>query len=84
MTYPVGEQYQYSNLNYSILGSVIEEVSIQSYKEYMNENIFKPLEMDNSYADPKDDKNNTIAVGYQTVFGFKVQNLKHCFLQNNT
>ena len=28
--------------------------------------------MNNSYADPKDDINNTIAVGYQTVFGMKV------------
>ena len=72
LTYPVGEQYQYSNLNYGILGLVVEEVTNKSYKEYINEYIFKPLEMNNSYADPKDDTNNTIAVGYQTVFGIKV------------
>ena len=28
--------------------------------------------MHNSYADPKDDTNNTSATGYQTVFGFKM------------
>ena len=72
LTYPVGDQYQYSNLNYGILGLVVEEVTNQSYTEYVNEYIFKPLEMNNSYADPKDDRNNTIAVGYQTVFGMKV------------
>lgn len=72
LTYPVGEQYQYSNLNYSILGLVVEEVTNKSYKEYVNEYIFKPLEMINSYTDPKDDLNNTIAVGYQTVFGVKM------------
>lgn len=72
LTYPVGNQYQYSNLNYGILGLVVEEVTNKSYKEYINENILKPLEMNNSYADPKDDTNNTIAVGYQTVFGMKV------------
>ena len=72
LTYPVGDQYQYSNLNYGILGLVVEEVTNKSYKEYINEYIFKPLEMNNSYADPKDDKNNTIADGYQTVFGMKV------------
>ena len=72
LTYPVGEQYQYSNLNYGILGLVVEEVTNKSYKEYINENIFKPLEMNNSYADPKDDRNHTIAGGYQTVFGIKM------------
>ena len=73
LTYPVGEQYQYSNLNYGILGLVVEEVTNKSYKEYINENIFKPLEMNHSYAIPKDDTNNTIAAGYQTVFGMKVK-----------
>ena len=72
LTYPVGDQYQYSNLNYGILGLVVEEVTNQSYKDYLNEFIFKPLEMNNSYTDPKDDTNNTIAAGYQTIFGMKV------------
>lgn len=69
---PVGKHYEYSNLNYSILGAVIEEVTNTPYKAYIDEFIFKPLEMNNSYADPKDDINNTIAHGYQTVFGMKV------------
>ncbi|MBY7125080.1 beta-lactamase family protein [Bacillus sp. 16GRE42] len=68
----MGQQYQYSNLNYNILGLIIEEVTNKSYKEYINEFIFKPLEMSNSYVNPKDDKNNAIATGYQTVFGLKV------------
>ncbi|PGU46870.1 serine hydrolase [Bacillus cereus] len=72
LTYSVGERYQYSNLNYNILGLVIEEVTNKSYKEYINEFIFKPLEMNNSYVNPKDDTNNAIATGYQTVFGLKV------------
>ncbi|MGE7624707.1 serine hydrolase domain-containing protein [Viridibacillus sp. NPDC096237] len=68
----VGESYQYSNLNYAILGLVIEEVTKTPYTEYISRNIFKPLQMENSYADPKEDKNNTIATGYQTIFGFKI------------
>ncbi|WP_369436335.1 serine hydrolase domain-containing protein [Lysinibacillus fusiformis] len=72
LTFPVGEQYQYSNLNYSILGAVIEEVTHKSYTAYINEYLFEPLEMNNSYADPKDDINKTIAVGYQTVLGLKM------------
>ncbi len=69
---PVGSQYEYSNLNYNLLGAVIEEVTNTSYKEYVEEHIFKPLAMHNSYADPKDDRNNTSATGYQTIFGFKM------------
>ncbi|WP_400195185.1 serine hydrolase domain-containing protein [Lysinibacillus telephonicus] len=68
----VGDTYQYSNLNYDILGLVIEDVANMPYKEYVNNHIFKPLHMNNSYADPRDDVNNTIATGYQTMFGFKV------------
>lgn len=73
LTFPVGEQYQYSNLNYNILGAVIEEVTQTSYSDYINEYIFKPLEMVNTFTDPKDDINNTMAAGYQTVFGFKIR-----------
>ncbi|AZV41595.1 serine hydrolase domain-containing protein [Peribacillus asahii] len=72
LTKGVSETYQYSNLNYSILGLVIEEVTKTPYAEYISSNIFKPLQMENSYADSKEDKNNTIAVGYQTMFGFKM------------
>ncbi|MGG0654975.1 serine hydrolase domain-containing protein [Rummeliibacillus pycnus] len=68
----VGESYQYSNLNYAILGLVIEEVTKTPYDEYIRRNIYKPLQMVNSYTDPKEDKNNTIATGYRTMFGFKL------------
>jgi len=68
----VGESYQYSNLNYAILGLVIEEVTKTPYDEYIKRNIYKPLQMVNSYTDPKEDKNNTIATGYETMFGFKL------------
>lgn len=79
LKHPVGDRYEYSNLNYNILGVVIEEVTNQSYKDYVNEFIFKPLNMKHTYADPKDDTNHIIATGYQTAFGFKVptKQLKH-------
>jgi CubicO group peptidase (beta-lactamase class C family) len=35
LKHPVGDQYEYSNLNYSILGLVIEEVTNKSYKDYI-------------------------------------------------
>jgi len=43
-----GSKWQYSNSNYYLLGKIIELVSGLSYGEYMNKNVFEPLEMNNS------------------------------------
>ena len=40
-----GEKYSYSNSNYNLLAYIIEKVSGMSYGEFLNENIFEPLEM---------------------------------------
>ncbi|TXD84533.1 beta-lactamase family protein [Subsaximicrobium wynnwilliamsii] len=40
-----GQDYAYSNTGYLILGTIIERVSGKSFEEYLNEKIFKPLEM---------------------------------------
>ena len=43
-----GEKFNYSNSNYILLGFVIEQVSKVSYSEYIKQNIFEPLKMNNS------------------------------------
>lgn len=43
-----GLKWQYSNSNYYLLGKIIELASGLSYGEYMEKNIFAPLEMNNS------------------------------------
>ncbi|QDT90149.1 serine hydrolase [Gimesia algae] len=40
-----GERYAYSNFGYCLLGRVIEEVSGQSYEDYIQQTICKPLHM---------------------------------------
>jgi len=50
LTQPVGVTFQYSNLNWSIAGLIVEQVSGQSYADYVTEHIFEPLEMRHSYA----------------------------------
>jgi len=42
--------FKYCNSNFALLGSIIEKVSGQSYQQYMHDNIFAPLEMNNTYA----------------------------------
>ncbi|MBF03102.1 MAG: serine hydrolase [Flavobacterium sp.] len=54
MDFKPGEMYKYNNSGYVILGSIIEIVSGQSYAEFIEETIFKPLKMiSSSYASHK-------------------------------
>jgi CubicO group peptidase (beta-lactamase class C family) len=40
-----GSRAMYSNLNYIILGAVIESISGQAYETYIDQNILRPLDM---------------------------------------
>ncbi|MBI1780714.1 MAG: beta-lactamase family protein [Sphingobacteriales bacterium] len=44
-------KFNYSNSNYLLLGYIIEQVSGKSYKDYLQENIFKPTGLTNTYYD---------------------------------
>jgi len=56
-----GEDFQYSNVGYMVLGLVIENVSGQTYENYLQENIFEPLNLSSTGLTLED---NDIAVGY--------------------
>jgi len=70
LTAPVGTRFQYFNLNYSVLGYLIELRSGESYADYIQANIFAPLGMENSTARPQDARD--VAQGYTRLFGFNV------------
>jgi len=44
-----GERWAYNNSGYVLLGAIIEELSGVSYAEFLQDRIFTPLEMENSY-----------------------------------
>lgn len=46
---PPLSKFDYCNMGYVILGLLIEQISGQSFSVFMKEEIFKPLEMHNSY-----------------------------------
>jgi CubicO group peptidase (beta-lactamase class C family) len=46
-----GEQMKYDNSGYALLGYLMEKISGQSYKDFLQENIFKPLSMNDSGYD---------------------------------
>lgn len=49
MRFAPGTKWEYSNSGYLLLGYIIEKITGKSYPEYLEENIFKPLGMSNSY-----------------------------------
>ena len=46
-----GEKWDYSNSNYVLLGYLIEKISGETYQRFLQENIFKPLGMEDSGYD---------------------------------
>lgn len=49
-----GEKWLYNNSGYILLGAIIEKVSGMSYADFLQKNIFEPLQMTNSvYGDRK-------------------------------
>jgi len=46
-----GTKFNYSNSNYLLLGYIIEQITEKSYKDYLQENIFKPAGLTNTYYD---------------------------------
>jgi CubicO group peptidase (beta-lactamase class C family) len=60
-----GEQFAYSNLGYFVLGYIIEQVSGQSFQQYIKGDIFDSLKMYNSrFYQPNPQAN--VSLGYQT------------------
>lgn len=62
-----GDKYEYSNTGYALLGLIIEKVSKQSYGDYLNKKIFKPLGMANTRvyrSRYKPEKISNYALGY--------------------
>jgi CubicO group peptidase (beta-lactamase class C family) len=45
MSFTPGQKQQYNNFNFAILGKLVETISGKTYLEYMNKNIFQPLQM---------------------------------------
>lgn len=50
LIFPPGEGYAYSNAGYILLTKLIEKISGKSYETCLQENIFTPLKMNNSFC----------------------------------
>lgn len=59
-------KFSYSNCGFILLGKIIEKVSKKKYSEYIQENIFNPLQMTHSKAE----YNKNIVDSYDNFLGF--------------
>ena len=67
---PVGTKVEYCNLNYNILGLIVEATSSESYAEYIQNHIFHPLGMRHSYTSKAMARQNGLAMGHRHWFSF--------------
>jgi|TARA_B110000858_G_C17773925_1_gene461180 CubicO group peptidase (beta-lactamase class C family) len=68
MLYPSSKYYQYSNLGLSLLGYVVEEVSGESFEDYINKNILEPLNMkDTKTYMSEEDYGELLSIGYSSI-----------------
>lgn len=64
-----GTYFNYSNINFGIIGTLIEKVSSQRFDEYVKEHILDPLEIAGSFNVNHIEDIDNIAVLYRKVSG---------------
>ena len=71
-----GTNYQYSNIGVALIGLLVEQISNQEFNEFCNQNIFEPLEMNDTYWFLSEIENeDQIATPYH----FNGENGDYCF-----
>ena len=63
----------YANVNYSLLGKIIEQVTGMSFEEYVTGSIIEPLELANTAASYEKSTANGLIDGHTDYWGFSVK-----------
>ena len=71
-TYAPGSDYQYCNLNYNMVGSVIERVSGERFDNYVKNHVLKPLGLYGGYNVDSLDKGR-----FTTLYDYDEKNKKY-------
>lgn len=73
-----GSKHQYSNSGYAVLAMIIEKVTGKSFQKFLEERIFKPLDMENTVAFVKGEN----LVNYR-AFGYRFEDDNIIFADQN-
>lgn len=66
--YPASTYFQYSNLGFTLLGEIVEEISGVTYDEYVQQNILKPLGLTDTRTElPEQLYGSELAIGYSAM-----------------
>ncbi|KAI0182704.1 beta-lactamase/transpeptidase-like protein [Xylaria flabelliformis] len=79
---PARSTYMYNNHAYNIAGLVIEKVTGQTWSNFINQRLFKPLGMTRSFTYQPDDSN--VAVPYNVLTSGEPWRLPFCNASNDT
>ncbi len=65
--YRPGRRFNYSNTGYMVLASIVEKISQMPFEDYLQKNVFNPLDMQNTfvYKKGKTILPSDIAIGYK-------------------
>jgi CubicO group peptidase (beta-lactamase class C family) len=69
---PVGAAFEYCNLNYNLLGLIVEAASGESYVDCIQQHIYAPLGMNHSHTSQAAAKRDGLAVGHRYWFAHPV------------
>ncbi|MCJ7768921.1 MAG: beta-lactamase family protein, partial [Dehalococcoidales bacterium] len=64
-----GSSFEYADINYCLLGALIERVSGKTFEDYIYQNIFVPLGMPNTTLYPDEAAVLDRAEGHQSMYG---------------
>lgn len=65
-----GKHHAYSNANYWVLAYLVEKVSKEPFKKYMNKNVFRPVNMKNSFIiSNSEHSSEQLPKGHVTAYG---------------
>jgi CubicO group peptidase (beta-lactamase class C family) len=64
-----GEEFQYANLGYAIIGQIIARVSGKSLGEFMKKEVFEPLSMTAAVFNPDPNRHTNLAIKYDNKGG---------------
>jgi CubicO group peptidase (beta-lactamase class C family) len=69
---PVGERFEYSNLNYVLLGAVLQAVTGQPWDMLVRERLLRPLAMMHTYSDHASARRDGMTALHRMWFGVPV------------
>jgi len=64
-----GSSFEYSNINYCLLGALVENVTGLTFEDYMKQRLFTPLGMTGTTLDQNEASEMERADGHQPLFG---------------